>query len=71
MTAGDEIFVSVDMKAVISKVMTGLSMSEGYSQTLWLARAIVKLWTSSAGAELLPVLSIVHKMINHSRILQC
>ena len=28
MTAGDEIFVSVDMKAVISKVMTGLSMSE-------------------------------------------
>ena len=30
MTAGDEIFVPVDKKAVISKVITGLSMSDRY-----------------------------------------
>ena len=34
MTAGDEIFVPVDMKAVISKVITSLSMSERVDRPL-------------------------------------
>ena len=70
MTGGDEIFVSLDMKAVISKVKACLSISERYLKTLWVARAIVKFGPAQQELNLLPVLSIVHQMIDYSRILQ-
>ena len=61
-------FVSVDMKRVISKVKEVQALVNAAYRPSGGPRNS-EIWTASR-AELLPVLSIVHQMIDYSRILQ-